>query len=111
MTTTAKKFGSEFIDTLDGCQFSYGCYMSSLTITPPEGMKIGLDIGDIMRVAPELLAALERIVAINGCTSGKDALIAEFKHIARTAIAKVGEPKATCPIHGAIAEENFCPRC
>jgi len=38
--------------------------------------------------APELLAALYKIVAINGSTGGDKALVAEFKHIARAAIAK-----------------------
>jgi len=42
----------------------------------------------LLDAAPELLAALERIVKINGSTGGPEALIAEYKHIARAAIAK-----------------------
>lgn len=44
----------------------------------------------LFAAAPELLAALERIVLINGSTGGHKAMVAEFKHIARTAIAKAG---------------------
>lgn len=38
--------------------------------------------------APDLLAALERIVEINGSTGGPASMVAEFKHIAAQAIAK-----------------------
>jgi hypothetical protein len=38
--------------------------------------------------AVDLLAALKRIVAINGSTRGAKVLVAEFKEIARAAIAK-----------------------
>lgn len=42
----------------------------------------------LIAAAPDLLAALERITLINGSTGGHKAMVAEFKHIARTAIAK-----------------------
>lgn len=61
-----------------------------LVVTADDEPAAGLILEQIrlMAAAPELLDALQRIVAINGCTGGDKALIAEFKHIARTAIAK-----------------------
>lgn len=42
----------------------------------------------LLAAAPDLLEALERIVAINGSTGGHKAMVAEFKYIAQVAIAK-----------------------
>jgi hypothetical protein len=40
----------------------------------------------LIAAAPDLLAALEHIVAINGSTGGHKAMVADFKHIAQVAI-------------------------
>ena len=45
-----------------------------------------------MAAGPELLKALQFIVDINGSSRGPKALIAEFKHVAATAIAKATAP-------------------
>lgn len=47
----------------------------------------------LIAAAPDLLAALERIVAINGSTGGHKAMVAEFKYIAEVAIAKARATK------------------
>lgn len=40
-----------FIQNLDGCVFAYGKDMSDLTIQPPGGGRIGLNIGDKIRTS------------------------------------------------------------
>ena len=42
----------------------------------------------LIESAPELVAALERIVNINGSTGGAASIVQEYKHIAREALAK-----------------------
>jgi hypothetical protein len=73
----------------------------SLCVITPTGQLIA-DLGESYRViedeiqhdgrliaaAPDLLAALEKIVAVNGSTGGAEAIVAEFKFIASEAIAK-----------------------
>lgn len=43
----------------------------------------------LIAAAPDLLAALERIITINGSTGGHKAMVDEFKFLARVAVAKV----------------------
>jgi len=43
----------------------------------------------LIAAAPDLLAALQRIVDIRGSTGGHKAMVTEFQHIAATALAKV----------------------
>ena len=42
----------------------------------------------LIAAAPDLYEALQKIDTIEGCTGGAEVLISEFKHIARTALAK-----------------------
>ncbi len=62
--TTAKATASPqfdaygFIHNLDKCVFAYGEHMRSLTIQPPEGGRIGLNIGDKIRASFAEHAAL-----------------------------------------------------
>lgn len=45
--------------------------------------------GKLIAAAPEMYAALKRIIAINGSTGGHKSMVDEFKFLARNAVAKV----------------------
>ena len=59
----------EFITDLDSCTFHYGVHMCDLTIKPPVGQKIGLNIGAKIALAfishADLVAALEGMLPTN----------------------------------------------
>lgn len=53
-----------FISNLDGCTFAYGEHMNTLEIKPPEGGRIGLNIGNKLKKAFDLLEAHEALATV-----------------------------------------------
>lgn len=58
--STLNEYG--FAASIADCTLVYGAHMESLTITPPEGGKVGLSIGRRIAAAENMLAALRAIV-------------------------------------------------
>lgn len=50
-----------FVRTFDGCKFAHGLHMADLTITAPDGCKLGLNMSKLIAAAPDLLAELQVI--------------------------------------------------
>lgn len=97
---TPENFG--FVSNLEGCEFIFHTLDSrignegELHIRPPEGMKIGLNVGKVLQNAyetksqrDELLEALKTVAnALGQIEQGIETDIAANKALARAAIAK-----------------------